>query len=128
MRPVRVQKIDVLEQLRKNRELHHSIFLEAVVGYREEVIRQLETHLEEIRSGKPKRTSIHVPSPEDHTQDYDNAIEMLEMSVDDVIELDSDAFMAFYKDQWGWKKQFLASNSGYSQTANAAMQAVDADF
>lgn len=122
MRPVRVDKATVLVTLKENRAKHRDIFLEAIEGYRTEVIEQLERHIVEMKSGKPKRTYISIPYPEDHTSDYDDAIDMLEMSVDSVVELDSDAFQAFYKDKWGWKNQFLASNSGYSRTAYMALQ------
>jgi len=127
VRPVKVNKADVLVKLKANRSTHRAIFEEAVEGYRKEVTRQLKKHIKEMKSGKPKRTYISIPYPEDHTKDYDNAIEMLEMSVEDIVELDSEAFMAFYKDDWGWKNQFLASNSGYSRTAYMAMQAIADD-
>lgn len=122
MRPVRVNKRAVVLALMENRKTHRQIFEEALEGYKKEVIEQLEKHLGEVKSGKPKRTYISIPFPEDHTGDYDDAIEMLEMSVDDVIELDAETFKAFYKDDWGWKNQFLMSNSGYSRTAYAAFE------
>jgi len=122
MRPVRVDKKTVLKKLKENRKTHRDIFEEVVIGYRAEVIKQLEKHIKQMKSGKPKRTYISIPSPEDHTDDYDVAIEMLEMSLDDSIDMDTETFQAFYKDDWGWKQQFLASNSGYSQTAYMALQ------
>lgn len=122
MRPVRVDKNQVLTTLKANRENHRKIFEEALEGYRTEAIKQLDEHIKELKSGKPKRTYINVPYPEDHTEDYDTAIELLEMSVDNEIELDVETFKAFYKDAWGWKQQFLASNSGYSRTAYAAFK------
>ena len=125
MRPVRVDKKKVLEALKENRSTHRAIFEEAVEGYRKEVVKQLEKHIKQMKSGKPKRTYISIPYPEDHTSDYDDAIEMLEMSLDESIDLDAEAFKAFYKDDWSWKNQFLASNSGYSRTAYVAMQHTD---
>lgn len=125
MRPVRVNKSAVLTALYQNRKTHREIFEEALEGYRKEAISQLENHITELKSGKPKRTYFSIPFPEDHTDDYDDAIEMLEMSVDDTIDLDAETFKAFYKDDWGWKNQFLMSNSGYSRTAYAAFHSTD---
>lgn len=123
MRPVNVNRQQILDTLKANRAAHRTIFEEAIEGYRAEVIKQLEAHIDEVKSGKPKRTYISIPMPEDHTSDYDDAIGLLELTPDDKIELDMETYKAFYQDNWGWKMQFLMSNSGYSRTAYAAYAA-----
>lgn len=127
MRPVNVDRGQVLDILKQNRAQHRKIFDEAVKGYRKEVIRQLKAHIREMESGKPKRTYISIPLPEDHTQDYDDAIGLLELTEDVLIEMDVETYKSFYKDDWTWKRQFLASNSGYSQTAYTLYNAIDDD-
>lgn len=117
MKNVTVEKGELLAALQRNRAQHEEIFKEALVGYKEEAIRQLEDFLERVRAGSMKRVQVYLPAPENHMKDYDRVIAMVTMSVDPQIELDATSFAQYVLDDWGWKRQFLASNSGYSATA-----------
>jgi hypothetical protein len=121
MEKVKVKKSEALDILRKNREAHKAIFDEAVAGYKAQTLKLLNDHIKQIKSGKVMRITVSLPQPEEHTKDYDRAIKMLEMSVDDVIEVDEQSFQSYIMDDWHWKHQFLHSNSTYSGTALAAM-------
>ena len=128
MRPVNVNKTDVLKRLRKNRKAHRAIFLEALEGYRKAAIAEFEKHIERVKkqpAGKNFRVYVSLTQPVDHTEDYDSAIGLLELSVDEVVSLDEDSYRQFYLDQWGWTASFVASNSYYSATA--AKQVKDDD-
>jgi hypothetical protein len=59
--------------------------------------------------------------PEDHTRDYDRVIAMLERHQGEAIDLLEDDFAMYVQDDWAWKAQFLASNSGYSGKAAEAV-------
>lgn len=113
----RVDKSDLLEKVKENRAQHRAIFEEAIEGYRKEGVRLLEEHIARIKNGRLERVYVQLPQPEDHTSDYDRIITMLEMSEETSIELDEGDFATFVMDDWGWKNQFLASNSSYSATA-----------
>ena len=117
MEKVRVKKEEALQILKKNRDEHKSIFLEAVEGYRKYAVEQLEKHIESIKAGKVQLVSVQIPQPQEHTKDYDRAIKMLEMSVDTEIDIDEHSFQCFIMDDWDWMRQFLTSNSAYSLTA-----------
>ena len=125
MENVKVKKQEVLETIKKNREQHRKIFLEAVDGYKAKCVELLEMKLKAIKNGWVGAVSVSLPVPEDHTKDYDRAIKMLEMSVDDVIEMDEDSFTQFVMDDWHWKRNFLVSNSAYSGTATAMLAQSD---
>jgi len=73
--------------------------------------------LKDARNGKMIRRRITLPEPQDHTNDYDRVITMLEMSVDSVIELDDVAFDQYVMDNWSWKGDALATNSMYAAKA-----------
>lgn len=117
MRPITVDKGPLLATLRKNRDAHRAIFEEALEGYRKKAIEVFEDRLAQIKSGKGFQSYVSLAEPDDHTNDYDVAIAMIEMSVHDQIELDELSFRQFVRDEWQWKKQFLMTNSGYSRTA-----------
>ena len=120
MDKVRIKKSELLTAVKKNRENHRTIFLEALDGYKKEMTSRLESMLVDIRHGKRISHSISLPQPMDQTKEYDQAIKMLEMSVDEIIELDDESFRNLVMDDWRWKEQFSASNIAYSKTLQDA--------
>ena len=117
MKGVTVKKEELLTKLRENREGHRAISLEAQAGYKTAVIEELEKRLADARDGKRVQVHVRMDAPDDHTEEYDRSIAMLEMSVDDEIEVTAHEFACFVMDDWGWKQDFLLSNSAYSGTA-----------
>ncbi len=115
MNEVSVKKKELLTTIQANRATHRQEFEAALEGYRTHVVAELERTLMEARRGQTIRgVSFTVPS--DHTDDYDRAIRMLEMSVDEEIEISQHDFAQYVMDDWSWKRDFLTTNSLY--TAN----------
>lgn len=61
-------------------------------------------------------TNLNLIYPEDHSQDYERAIRMMEASVFDQVQLTVDEFDAYVLNNWEWKKNFLAANTLYVDT------------
>lgn len=114
MENVKVKRNDLLSKLEANRDKHRSLFLKAQDGYRALVIKELDKSLEDARNGGAIRTVISMQAPQDHTDEYDNVIAMLRMSVDDVIELDSHSFQCYVMDKWTWAQAAAFLNSTYA--------------
>jgi len=55
--------------------------------------------------------------PENHTEDYNRVIDMLNFSVADKVELSAQDFNAYVRNDWSWRSSFLASNAGYVSRA-----------
>lgn len=51
--------------------------------------------------------------PENHLDDYDRVIGMLEFSVADKVELTATDFNAYVRNRWEWHSRFSMSNSAY---------------
>lgn len=117
MGTVTVKKDELLEIVRKNREAHRKIFLEAVDGFRAKAVEMLEQRLTDAKAGRRINIRISLPTPVDQTREYDRAIKMLEMSVDGQVQLTQTEFAQYVMDDWSWKKQFSATNKMYSVTA-----------
>lgn len=122
MKTVRVQKVSLTEQVRANRKQHHTIFLEAVEGYRRQAVQLLEGHIARIKSGKVQQVYVSLPYPVDHTRDYDRVLAMLDMEIGDTVELSEQEFAQYVMDDWAWKREFLATNSAYSVTAATTLR------
>ena len=112
---VRVPRVQLLKALRENRDKHRAVFEEAMEGYRTQAIKILEEHIERIKANKPEQVRITLPMPEDHTDDYDRVIQMIEWSLDAEVWLDGHEFDQYVRDEWGWKAAFLATASTYTE-------------
>jgi hypothetical protein len=111
---VRVSKATLLEKLKANRDKHRSVFEEAIEGYHKAVVEALEKALADAKAGKKYTPTVFLPEPEDHTDDYDRIIAMLEMSLDDELELPQREFSQYALDDWGWKHDFINTASAYN--------------
>jgi hypothetical protein len=111
----------LLDVLVANRMQHRLIFEEALEGYREEAVRQLQDHIDRIRDGNLIRVMVSLPMPEDHTDDYDRVIGLIDMSEDAKVVLSDDEYASYVQDDWSWKRAFLTSNAYYSSTAKSEL-------
>ena len=62
-----------------------------------------------IKESKPaclSKLRINISFPDNHAKDYQNVIGMLERSVDATVNLDTNAFQAYYKNDWPWSNNF----------------------
>lgn len=120
MKTITVPKAELLSKLVENKETHREVFEEALEGWRQTSIVELDALAEKLKSGKVVPVvSMHLPAPQDHTRDYERAIAMLEMDINDEVELTLGEFSQYVMDDWAWQREFLTSNSGYSGTAAA---------
>lgn len=113
MQDVRVNRSQLLEQVKSNRDKHRDVFLKAQERYRVLVVEELDRMLADARAGKKIRRAVQLIEPEDHTHDYDRVIRMLELSVDNEIKLSQAEFAQYVMDDWAWKHQWANSTLNY---------------
>lgn len=114
MKTVIISKDRLLKEIKKNRDQHRSTFEEALQGWKERVLEELEKAINDAKKGREYRTYFNLPQPEDHTPAYDEVISQIEWTEENKIELDFNQFNQFVRDDWGWKKDFLANTSMYT--------------
>jgi hypothetical protein len=78
---------------------------------------QLEAYVRRLADGELLEHRFINSPPEDHTTDYDDAIDMMEWSTDGTIELTQSQFVQYVKDDWGWKDNWVASTAAYIEAA-----------
>ena len=139
MRTVKVRKDELIEKLRSNREVHAADYKAACEGYAGQLIEKVKAacrktfialdsrekeligHIESQRFSELGSYTITISygaevelrKPEDHTYDYDVALKMAEMEVEDIIELNQAEFQQFVMDDWAWKEEFNLTNRSY---------------
>lgn len=129
MNSVRVDKKNVIDILRKNRNKHVTIFADSYKKYRENCISYLERKLEQAkRNGRIKMYDEEIlEEPRCYLKAYDLAIEMLEMSLDDTLELSEGDFRRYVKDEWDWSRDFYISNSSSSSSSSSGSSVIEDD-
>jgi hypothetical protein len=117
-RTVNVDRLELLSALQKNREAHQKEFIEVLSDYK----LKLQHDLKQLAKTINKAESLSdfqaitlwlTPAPSYHDQEYAEIIEMLEMSIDPTIELNSQEFKAYFKNEWQWRQAFTAMASSY---------------
>ncbi len=118
MQNITVKRAALIAAISENRDSHRETFLEAQRGYREAVVEELDKMLADARSGAKIKRHISLPEPEDHTDDYNKALRMLAMCVDEEIEISAMEFGQYVMDDWGWKKNWTDTVSNYASIGN----------
>ena len=122
MREVTANKSDLLRKLHDNREEHLVAFKEARRGWLDAASRALNTRL--ARLADAAETGDDLPdvffgdiqndTPRSFVKDYDCAIAMLEIHIEETITLSSEDVSRYVLDQWNWSEQFLGATAKYS--------------
>lgn len=113
MREVNVAKDKLIERVTANRNEHRTVFEKAIGGYSVAAVTFFEDQIDKAREGKQFSAFFQEPIPEDHSDDYDAALDMLEMSDDDIITLTAQEFRQYVRDDWGWKRAWTETTSNY---------------
>lgn len=115
-RSVNVKRTELLEALRANLAVHRTEYAEALVDFKARLIDDLKLASKTVAKAEPvdlKYFNVRIVFPQNHEKEFLEVIEMLELSVDDNINLDSESFRAYFKNEWSWSNAFKTMNSSY---------------
>ena len=116
MRSVKVNKAELLKILQDNKKKHIKEFDESVKDYKKAALKVAKEHVELAKSGdldQIAKIRAMPGRPTSYEDSYNRAIRMMELSVDDVIELEEQIFNQLVLDEWMWKQAFVASGALY---------------
>lgn len=121
---VNVNKIKLIEILKTNRDTHRKEYEEALANFKKAYLLELQEALKVVSAEGVVSDHFYFETkpPISAIDSYDEIIEMLEMSVDENVSLDSASFQCYVKDQWGWKSimsNSILSNNMVSQKYSA---------
>lgn len=118
MQTVNVKKSDVIDTLEQNRADHKAIFEEANANYRQKVVNAMRARADEIEQGGEIKVHFDLPKPEDHTEDFDEALQTLGWEQRDTLDLNRhDEFAQWMLNKWHWDRSFLANTTSYTASA-----------
>lgn len=107
-------KDKLLGILRKNRDEYKELYEEAKNGYIEQAMKRVVGKMELLRNGKAVALQFSLQVPEDYSSTYETAIQMLSMSEDEDVVLNSQEFRNLVMNEWDWMDSWLCSNRSYS--------------
>ena len=116
MNAIKMKRLELLSIVLSNKEKHIAEFKEAIKDYKLLVIQTAELNLalaktNDLEDFKKIKSLPHAPIS--YEDSYRRAIRMLELSIEDVIEVEEDVFNQLVLDEWSWKHSFAASNATY---------------
>jgi hypothetical protein len=116
MRDVKINRDELLTIVRANKEKHIADYDASVIDFRAAVLKITKQNLKLAQSDDVAEIAKIRPipmMPTSYADSYTRAIRMLELSVEDVIEVDATTFNQLVLDEWQWKQQFTAMSSTY---------------
>lgn len=113
MENIKVAVSDLLTQLKTNREKHVIEYDEAMVAYRETMVKELSKLLKSAKKGADINHVVNVLRPVSFVDSYNEAIAMMEWTIDSEVDLSMHDFKCYVQDVWSWKHQFNSITSSY---------------
>lgn len=106
----------LLAKIKENRSKHATEYEEAVKEYRQKLRQVLRDKLKDIDASEASSVpsgSIRVSEPQCYLSEYDQFIDMLEMTKDETTSLSITMFNQLVRDQWSWKQDFELTKASY---------------
>lgn len=116
MNAIKMNRPELLDIVRVNKEKHIAEFIEAVADYKLLVMKIAQSNLKLAKTADLEefKNIKSVPaSPVSYEDSYRRAIRMLELSIEDIIEVEEDVFNQLVLDEWSWKRGFTAATMSY---------------
>jgi hypothetical protein len=112
-----VDKAELINTLKQNRETHITEYEEALAGWRKKMTAACMETSQQADKGElkdfPRALNRLSDVPNSHVKDYDRVIQMLEMDVQEKMTINAQDFSRYVQDEWAWKERFDLSNSNY---------------
>jgi len=115
MKQVLVEKVELLNILKTNKQLHLDEYEKAEKEFREAGIAALEEMLEKFKTGGDNSLRVPLLAPVCHEEEYDSAIRMLEVSCEDKIALDEHEAQNLIMNNWSWAGELGRTRAMYAQ-------------
>lgn len=116
---VNVDRLTLIEALKKGLAKHEAEYQEACKDYKQATVAFLDDAAARARAGDFKDLRLSLTAPVYKGDEYKDMIELLGESVDTTIQLDSEAYKAYYRNEWPWSRGFLESAVAYKTALGA---------
>lgn len=115
-----MNRLQLLEIVKGNRLTHVAQFIESVEDYKGLVLKITTGNVKIAKTASLEEfiKLKGIPAaPISYEDAYKRAIRMLELSIEEIIEVEEDVFNQLVLDEWSWKRSFTASTMAYKAGA-----------
>lgn len=119
MNAIKMSRLELLGIVQDNKVKHVAEYLEAVEDYKTLVLQIATANLKLAKTANMQdfaKIKAHPIAPNSYEDSYKRAIRMLELSIDEVIEIEEDVFNQLVLDEWSWKRGFTVGNAMYKSS------------
>lgn len=110
-----ISREKMLMALRKNRNEHIEDYMEAKRVFAEKVMPLLKACIKDAEDGEVHLSQLRdMAEPVSFAKEYDRAIQMLEFSADEFIQVTSHDFRRYVMDEWEWKQDWAMNTLAYT--------------
>lgn len=109
---IRVNKEELIEKIKQNKDIHIKEYEEAVIAYRVEAEKQLKQLLNDVKSGELD-IKLNLVKPINTSKNYDDLIEMFKWEVNEIVELEYHEFRQYVQDETDFARVAKLSNMNY---------------
>jgi hypothetical protein len=113
MKDINIEIDGLLNVLKENREKHVKEYEEAVIGFKQALIKELKKKLTKAKKLEEVILNFETIKPHSYKNSYDLMISKLEATSDTVVSLTDSEFQQYYLDQWSWKNSFETTTKMY---------------
>jgi hypothetical protein len=122
MNAIKMNRLELLAIVRANKITHVAEFINSIEDYKTVVLQLATANMKLAKSAdleQFKKIKSLLPAPISYENSYTRAIRMLELSVEDIIDVEEDVFNQLVLDEWVWKNSFSASTSMYKSMSGS---------
>lgn len=118
MHNITVHKNELISKLIENRDQHKEEYDAAIVLYKKQFVAESAKYAQEVaaaaeQDGVQFPVFKYLPLPEEHTDDYNRVIALMEWEVDSQVELSESDFRQYVLNDWSWSHSFAANTRSY---------------
>lgn len=116
MKSVKMNRLELLNIVKDNAAKHLVDYDESVIDFKVLVAKLAKINLKLANTGDLKEIAKMKRIPQEpvaYADNYNRAIRMLELSVEDTIEIEEHIFNQLVLDEWTWKQSFVATGAMY---------------
>lgn len=127
IKTVTVNREKLLLTLNENLKTHKELFTEAMAGYEDAKLTKMSNLATATSQATRENTQsnrkavheayadyAHLSRPQDNSESYELAIEIMKWETEEKIELNINDFQCYVRDRWNWKDAFKGSISTYA--------------
>lgn len=118
-REIKVNKQQLIDTIKKNKQIHIKEYKQAVVAFKKEALKQLTKLEKAVKAGKTEGIRLDLTVPQDRSTDYDKLILMFNWDLEKEVVLSQGEFNQYVHDEFDFALQARMSNTYYS-SANVA--------